>query len=81
MKTTIDIANGLFEEAKKIARRDNTTLKALIEEGLRRVVEEKKRKKAFRLKKVTFKGRGLSPEFRDASWEEIRREIYKGRGG
>ncbi len=81
MKTTVDIADGLFEEARKIARRDNTTLKALIEEGLRRVVEEKKRQRTFRLKKATFKGRGLSPEFRDASWEEIRRQIYQGRGG
>lgn len=81
MKTTVDIANGLFEEAKKIARRDKTTLKALIEEGLRRVVEEKKRQKKFRLKKASFKGKGLSHEFKDASWDEIRKEIYKGRGG
>ncbi len=75
MKTTIDIANGLFEEAKKIARRDNTTLKALIEEGLRRMVEEKKRQRAFRLKKVTFKGRGLSRELRDALADRVSADL------
>ena len=38
MKTTIDIADGLFDAAKAKAQRDGTTLRAIVEDGLRRVL-------------------------------------------
>lgn len=38
MKTTIEIADELFNRARKRAQRDQTTLRALVEEGLRRVL-------------------------------------------
>lgn len=41
MKTTIDIADGLLTEAKAHARDEGVTLRALIEEGLRRVLEDR----------------------------------------
>jgi hypothetical protein len=81
MKTTLDISDPLLRDARKIAAREGTTLRALVEQGLRRVVAEKKRRPAFRLRKVTFRGRGLRPELRDAGWEKIRELIYEGRGG
>ena len=40
MKTTVQIPDSLFEEARKLANRERTTLKALIEEGLRRIVSQ-----------------------------------------
>lgn len=42
MKTTIDIAPALLEEAKRIARERETTLRALVEDGLRRVLDEER---------------------------------------
>ena len=81
MKTTIQIPDSLFEEARRIANRERTTLKALVEQGLRRVVAEHQRASAFRLRKVTFKGAGLQPELASASWEQIRELTYEGRGG
>lgn len=80
MKTTLDIANPLLREARKLAAREGTTLRELVEQGLRKVVAERKRKPPFQLRKVSVKG-GLQPEFRDASWERIRGVIYEGRGG
>ena len=34
MKTTIELPGDLLERGKAVARRENSTLKALIEEGL-----------------------------------------------
>lgn len=79
MKTTLDIADPLLREAKHLAAREGTTLRALVEQGLRRVVAEKKQKRGFRLRKVTFKGRGLRPELGDAGWERIRDLAYEDR--
>ena len=80
MKTTVDIADSVLNEARKLASREGTTLHSLIEEGLRRVLAEKRRKSTFRLCLVTAGGRGLRPELRDASWDEIRALSYQ-RGG
>jgi CRISPR/Cas system-associated protein Csm6 len=81
MKTTIQIPDNLFEEARRLAQRDRTTLKALVEQGLRQVIAERKRRNGFRLRKATFKGQGLQPQFAGASWEQIRELSYEGRGG
>jgi hypothetical protein len=81
MKTTLDISDPLLREARKIAARERTTLRALVEQGLRRVLAEKARKPAFRLRKASFKGRGLRPEIADAGWDRLRDLAYEGRGG
>ena len=77
MKTTIEIADPLLEEAKAVAQRERTTLRALIEEGLRVVLAGKTSTKPFKLRDARFKGgQGLSPEFAEGGWERIRDEIY-----
>jgi len=82
MKTTIDISDPLLEEARKLAAREGTTVKALVEQGLRRVVSERRRSsRAFQLRKATFKGNGLQPGVDSLDWERIRALTYEGRGG
>ena len=78
MKTTVDIADGLLDEAKAAARRRNTTLRALVEDGLRRTLDAPETS-AFELRDTTMRGgRGLTPEFKDAGWDRIRDAIYEG---
>lgn len=43
MKTTIDIADDLIERARTIQVRDQMTLRALVEEGLRLTLEKRAR--------------------------------------
>jgi hypothetical protein len=81
MKTTVEIPDSLFEEARKVAHRDRTTLRVLVEEGLRKVITDRKRRKGFRLRKVTFKGSGLQSPLAGTSWDQIRELSYEGRGG
>ena len=80
MKTTVEIADPLFAEARALAASEDTTLRALIEEGLRRLLEERRARSDFVLRRATFRGRGLRPEIREGSWERIRDLIYEGRG-
>jgi Arc/MetJ family transcription regulator len=80
MKTTIQIPDGLFQEAQRVAQQENTTLKALVEQGLRRTLAERKQRGAFHLRKASFKGRGLQRPVAGASWQQIRDMIYEGRG-
>lgn len=81
MKTTIQIPDSVLDEARRIARRDRTTLKVLVEQGLRRIIAERKRGEKFRLRRVTFRGEGLDPRLASASWDQIRDLSYEGRGG
>jgi hypothetical protein len=81
MKTTVEIPDVLLGEARKIAARQQTTLRVLIIEGLRRMIAERKRTEAFRLRKATFVGGGLQPDIAAAPWERIREMAYEGRGG
>jgi hypothetical protein len=78
MKTTVEISDGLMDEARKVASREGTTVRALIEAGLRKEVHERKRTRPFRLRRATFRGRGLRPERQGASWEQIRELAYDG---
>ena len=80
MKTTIDIADPLLEQVKRLAARQGTTVKALVEQGLRRVVAEKRREAAFVYRPVTFNGDGLQPDIEEMGWERMREIIYEGRG-
>jgi hypothetical protein len=80
MKTTVDLPDALLRRAKRLAAREGTTVRALVEESLRRVLAEREREVPFKLKPVTFKGDGLSPGVDSEGWEGIRDRIYEGRG-
>jgi Arc/MetJ family transcription regulator len=79
-KTTIDISESLLAEAKEVAAREGTTLRALVESGLRTAIDRRLRGERFRLRDASVDGTGLQPEFRDAGWERVRDAAYEGRG-
>ena len=80
MKTTIEISDPLLEAARQVAAQEKTTVRSLVEEGLRKVMEERTQGKGFKLRRATFKGQGVQPEVAEASWERIRELIYEGHG-
>ena len=80
MKTTIEIADALLKDAKRVAARDGTTVRVLIESGLRQELAARKRPVKFRLRKATVKGRGLQEGAKGLSWDQLRELAYTGRG-
>ncbi len=78
MKTTVDISDQLLKKAKNLAKVRKTTLKKIIEEGLERSLGLGKRASKFKLKDCSFGGEGLSEEYKDYRWEDVRSAIYEG---
>ncbi len=76
MKTTVELPDELLRAAQSIARAEGTTLKSLLEEGLRAVLERHRGGGQFALPDASVDGRGLLPEFADASWATIREASY-----
>ena len=82
MKTTIDLPDDLLERGKAAAAKDQTTLKALIEEGLRWVLSKRREKtERFVLRDSAVSGEGVQEGLSEGDWGRIRELIYKGRGG
>jgi len=81
MKTTIDIADSLLSEAKTVAAREGTTVRSLVEEGLRLAIARRGEGEPFRLRPASFRGDGVRPDISLEQWDEIRGLIYGGRGG
>ena len=81
MKTTVHISDALLAEAQAIAARDKTTLKALVNEGLQKVVQDRGAAKPYKLMDLSVGGRGLHPQIEGASWETMRELIYADRTG
>ena len=80
MKTTVELPDSLLREAKRVALKNRTTVKALIEQGLRTVVAERKRPAGFQLRKAAFRGDGLVSGRSLLDWASIRDLVYSERG-
>lgn len=82
MKTTIDIADPLLRQAKRLAAQRGTTLKAIVETALRAELEaEQGRRKPQPVRTHVVDGRGLQRGLSWGDWAVIRSLAYEGRGG
>ena len=80
MKTTVELPDGL-REAKRVALREKTTVRALIERGLRIAIGGRPPTgKRFTLRDASVGGEGLVAGRSLRDWETIRDLIYSERG-
>jgi predicted transcriptional regulator len=58
IKTTIELSDALFHSAKELASKSQTTMRALVEEGLRRVLDDAQTKTqpAIKFKDASVRG-------------------------
>jgi len=80
MKTTIEVSDALILEAKSLAQAHNTTLRALVEQGLEQVLRDLREPKPYKLKDGSVTGQGLQPGQEALTWAEVRDMVYDGRG-
>ncbi len=76
MKTTVDIANPLLEEAKRLSDKEKTTLRALIEEGLWEVITKRKSGGEVSASKGQLQRQRLKKKIQGESWDKIRSAAY-----
>jgi len=77
MKTTVEIADPLFHQAKALAAKEGLNFRALVEEGLRSVIENRRSAatEPFRLRDGAFQGgRGLQPGI---NWQDLAALAYE----
>lgn len=79
MKTTVDISDALLGRAKRLAEKTHRPLRALIEEGLRRVLDEPAGRSRFVLPDASVGRPGAPNPLEGLSWSDLRNEIYGGR--
>lgn len=79
MKTTVDISDALLARAKRHARKVGKPLRAIIEEGLRSVLEGERVPAQYRLPDRSVGRAGGPNPLETLSWQELRDEIYAGR--
>ena len=59
MRTTIDLNDEIFREAKKRAAEDHLPLRAVVEAALRHYLFQKAHRGTYRLRWLPFRGKGL----------------------
>ena len=80
MKITMEIVDSLLAQARRLAKRDGVTLRALVEKGLRSIVARRSGRKRFKLRKASVRGRGRQPGIGEGRWDVMRDLAYEGRG-
>lgn len=80
MKATVDIAESVLREAKMIAAREGVTLRSLVEEGLRRVIDARAGEQAYALPDMRYGRGGGVPGVDPDDWASIK-DLVRGAGG
>jgi hypothetical protein len=80
MKTTVEISDALLARAKRLAQKTNQPVRALIEEGLRRVLDDAAAvRAAYELPDRSVGTPGDHNPLEGLAWSDLRNEIYGGR--
>ena len=80
MKTTLDIHDDLLIRAKRHARRLGRPLRAVVEEGLRRVLATPAARSRYRLPDLSAGDADAPDPLESYSWQDLRDTIYGDRG-
>ena len=76
MKTTLDIHDDLLDRAKRLSRSTGRPLRALVEDGLRRVLEQHEATPPYRMEDASVGDPKDPNPLEGMSWRDVRAKIY-----
>ncbi|MCK6555459.1 DUF2191 domain-containing protein [Candidatus Binatia bacterium] len=76
MKTTLDIQDALLDRARRYAKEVRRPLRAIVEDGLRRVLSEPPASHGYRLVDASVGDPDGTDPLEALSWHDLREEIY-----
>jgi hypothetical protein len=76
MRTTIELNEALAKQVRALMAKRKTTFRALVEEGLRRVLDENRAPRNFEMRDASAGDGGLAEGVHDTSWETLSRLLY-----
>ena len=76
MKTTLDIQDTLLQRAKKVSKSTGRPLRALVEDGLRQVLEESSSVERYRMPDRSVGDPDDPNPLEGLSWQDLRDEMY-----
>ncbi|MBK8185350.1 MAG: hypothetical protein IPK63_21560 [Candidatus Competibacteraceae bacterium] len=78
----MELNDSLFEEIKRYAAQNQTTLRAVLENALHNFLKQQTVATVpFRMRRATFAGTGLQSGIEEGNWQQIRSRIYEEQGG
>ena len=76
MRTTIDLSDALVSRVRAFMKKRRTTLRAIVEAGIERVLGEQAPARGFQIRDASFRGKpGFSPGVTADDLPRIVREI------
>ncbi len=76
VKTTIEIQDALLAQAKRFAKRSRRSLRAVVEEGLRRVLTDAQAGPGYEVPDASVGDPDAVDPLESMSWQDLRAEIY-----
>jgi hypothetical protein len=76
VKTTLDIQDALLDRAKRHAKRVHRPLRAIVEEGLRRVLADSSARGSYVLPDASVGDADAPDPLEALSWQDLRAEMY-----
>ena len=77
MRSTVDLPDALFAEAKRLAHAHGITLRELTIKGLEAVLAQDRRAPRFRLSDASYGQGGLIEGLDETEWNRIRALAYE----
>jgi hypothetical protein len=75
----VELSDTLLKRARRVAREQGITLRALLEQGLRLAMKAQQAPRPTGYRMRTFAGDGRTDAFSAASWETVRDEVHRAR--
>ena len=76
MKITVEVSDAILERARRIAQHRGRSVRSLVEEGLRLVLDAEGPARPYRMEDRSVGVKGAPNPLESMSWQDLRAEIY-----